>query len=102
MNRPLPLWRHWFNGRAAISRLPQQCIEACSGPGPADDSVAYWVQRLNFEAPAWLLREHLRGYGAWDRSQLCDHKANLERFLWIWAGDCRESQDPDFLPYLQG
>jgi len=40
----------------------------------------------------------LRGYGAWDRAQLCDHKANLERLLWVWA--CNVQEDPDYLPYL--
>jgi hypothetical protein len=62
--------------------------------------VAYWVSRLNLEAPPWLLREHLRGYGAWDAAELCDHRANLQRLLWIWACDCKENQDPNFLPYL--
>jgi hypothetical protein len=47
------------------------------------------------------LREHLRGYGAWDRSELCDHTANLERLLWIWACDACEQEDPNYLPFLQ-
>ena len=102
MNRPLPIWRHWFSGRAAISRIPQECIAACSAPGSVDDAVAYWVGRLNLEAPSWLLRQHLAGYGAWSAAELCDHRANLERLLWCWACDCREYDDPDYLPYLQG
>lgn len=93
-------WHLWFNGRAAISRLPQECIDDCSSPGPVDSAVAYWVDRLNIEAPAWLLREHLKQYGAWDTWELCDHRANLHRLLWIWASDCRENNDPDYLPYL--
>jgi hypothetical protein len=101
MTRPLPPWRFWFSGRAAICPLPPDCIADCSGPGRADDAVAYWCRRLYFDAPPWLQREHLRGYGAWDRSELCDHNANRERLLWIWACDAREQQDPNFLPFLQ-
>jgi len=100
MTRPLPLWRYWFSGRAAISRIPGDCITDCSARGSVDEAVVYWVSRLNLEAPPWLLREHLRGYGAWDAAQLCDHRANLQRLLWIWACDCKENQDPNFLPYL--
>ena len=93
-------WRHWFKGHSAISRLPRECIADCSAPGSVDEAVAYWVDRLNLEAPPWLLREHLKGYGAWDRAELCDHKANLQRLLWIWACDCRDNANPDYLPYL--
>ena len=100
MNRPLPSWRHWFSGRCAISRLPEDCIADCSASGPVDDAVAYWLDRLQLDAPPWLLREHLRQYGAWDRADLCNHRDNLARLLWIWAGDCKENHDPDFLPYL--
>ena len=27
--------------------------------------------------------------------------ANLQRLLWLWACDCREQQDPNYLPFLQ-
>jgi hypothetical protein len=97
MYRP---WSLWFSGRSAISRLPQECIDDCSAQGSVDDAVAYWVKRLNLDAPSWLLREHLKQYGCWDRAQLCNHKDNLQRLLWIWASDCSENNDPDFLPYL--
>lgn len=100
MNGLKTYWGKWFQGRAAISRLPEDCIADCSAQGAVDEAVAYWVKRLQIEAPAWLLREHLRGYGAWDQRDLCDHQANLERLLWIWACDCRENDDPDYLPYL--
>jgi len=94
------LWRFWFSGRSAISRLPAECIEDCSASGSVDDAVDYWVDRLNFEAPAWLLRDHLRRYGAWDSAELCDHKANLRRLLWLWACDCSEEEDSDHCLFL--
>lgn len=95
---PRPPWADWFDGRQAIQELPEQCARHCSAQGPVDDAVAYWRPKLQLEAPPWLLREYLRGYGAWDRAQLCDHKANLERLLWVWA--CNVQEDPDYLPYL--
>ena len=101
MNTPTKLWRHWFSGRAAIANLPQSCVMQCSEPGvDAGEACDYWVKRLQFEAPAWLLREDLKEYGCWDEAELCDHQSNLRRFLWIWACNCRERQDIFYLPFL--
>lgn len=91
----------WFNGPWATKDLPADCITECSAPGPADDAVAYWIKELAFDGPAWLIRRHLKGYGAWDAADLCDHGTNLERLLWIWACDCREAGGPEPL-YLDG
>ena len=95
-------WKWWFDGRQSINNLPQSAVMDCSERG-ADASVActYWVTRLQLDAPSWLLRDHLRGYGCWDESQLCDHQENLRRLIWIWANDCREEQDI-FLPVYLG
>ncbi len=94
-------WDKWFDGRVSIAILPVDCIEDCSASGSVDDAVDYWVERLDFEAPPWLLRDHLRGYGAWDSAELCDHKANLRRLLWVWAVNCREDAGLDYV-YLGG
>lgn len=94
-------WAKWFDGRESIAILPAECIEDCSASGSVDDAVDYWVERLNFEAPPWLLRDHLRGYGAWDAAELCEHQANLRRLLWVWAGDCGEDEGCDYV-YLGG
>ena len=83
----------WFDDRTAIRTLPPECVSACSGPGPVDEAVAHWVKALAFDGPAWLIREHLSGYGAWDRADLCDHQQNLQRLLWVWANDIAESGD---------
>jgi hypothetical protein len=94
-------WAKWFEGRNSIASLPAECVEDCSASGSVDDAVDYWVERLNFEAPAWLLRDHLRGCGAWDSAELCDHQANLRRLLWVWACDCSEDEGRDYM-YLDG
>jgi hypothetical protein len=96
-------WANWFDlnhcgGRESCRQLPAECVADCSGPGPADDAVAFWLERLQFDGPPWLFRQHLREFGAWDSADLADHNANRARVLWIWACDCRE--DPgahDFL-----
>lgn len=81
----------WFHDRMAIQAPPLEAVLDCSAPGqPADESVAYWVERLNFDGPAWLIREHLSGYGAWDAAELCDHQQNLQRLFWCWCCNLRE------------
>jgi hypothetical protein len=98
--RPHIPWAGWFKGRTAIRDLPGDCIEDCSAPEvDASETVDLWVKMLQFEAPPWLLREFLRGTGAYEPSQLCDHQANLRRLLWIWANDCR-ANGPDNTMYL--
>ena len=37
-----------------------------------------------------LLRAELREYGAWDTEELTDHQQNLQRLLWLAAGDIVE------------
>ena len=88
----------WFHDRQAIKTLPKECVSDCTGQGSADEAVAYWVKKLAFDGPAWLIREHLKGYGAWDKSQLCDHQQNLKRLLWTWA--CAIRKDPESSEYV--
>ena len=89
--RRYSLWEDWFDGRRSIQYLPAECIAECSAPeADASKAVDYWVKKLSFEAPPWLVREYLRGSGAYEPSQLADHQANLRRLLWDWACDCRE------------
>ncbi len=90
----------WFDGRQAIQSLPEDCINDCSASGSVDNAVDYWIDKINFQAPAWLVREHLSGYGAWDKSELCDHNSNLRRLLWLWACECSEYDDYDHRIYL--
>ena len=58
-----------------------------------------------------LIREELRGYGAWDDEELADDEANRARLLWIAACDVREElfatlsdmgADRDDISYLFG
>lgn len=80
----------WFHGPHAQCELPPACVAACSASGPVDDEVDFWVDRLKFDGPPWLIRQHLKGYGAWSQGDLCDHQANRRRLLWIWACSSHE------------
>ena len=88
----------WFDGRNARRQLPLECICDCSGAGDRDDDVGRWVDRLEFDGPAWLFRDYLKGFGCWDASDLCDHDENKKRVLWIWA--CNAREDPEAYGFL--
>lgn len=88
----------WFHGRDSRRQLPLECVCDCSGSGDRAADVAAWVKRLRFDGPAWLFRAYLKEFGAWDKSQLCDHGANCERVLWTWACNCAEN--PGVYDYL--
>lgn len=97
----------WFDEHSyAIQEPPADCIADCSAQGRVDDAVDYWVRKLSFEAPAWLLRRYLKRFGAWDRSDLCDHQQNLRRLLWTWCSGIKEAcaagDDPCPLYLLEG
>ena len=87
-----------FRGAWSDGELPPECVTDCSSSSPVDYAVEFWLNRLDFDGPPWLMRRHLRGYGAWSAADLCDHQANRRRLLWIWACNCR---DGDFLLALE-
>ena len=88
----------WFDGRNSRRQLPLECICDCSGAGDRDDDVGRWVDRLEFDGPAWLFRDYLKGFGCWDAADLCDHDENKKRVLWIWA--CNAWEDPEAYGFL--
>ncbi len=66
-----------------------------SHQGPCDDDVMalskapYIASQLSAIDPDQI-RAELNGYGAWDDTELADHEQNLQRILWIAAGNIRE------------
>lgn len=95
-DRIVPLYRKgWpealFN-RFSV-QIPPEAVRDCSGPGPADDAVAFHVDRQGIEWPAAaLIREELAEYGAWTRAELRRMSAQelREILLWVAAGNIRE------------
>ena len=92
----------WFDGRDLIKSPPLQAVIDCSRPGQdADAPVTFWVQKLNFDGPAWFIREHLHGFGCWNSSQLCDHDENRRRLFWSLCCDIAEELKYDFSEYCE-
>ena len=73
----------WFDGRESTRQLPAECIADCSGSGDQTNNVEAWVERLDFDGPVELLK---------------DHYENKLRVLWLWACDCDEN--PGSYDYL--
>jgi hypothetical protein len=87
----------WFDSCGCNAQEPPpDCVADCSAQGSVDEAVDYWVRKLSFEAPAWLLRRYLKRFGVWDRGELCDHQQNLRRLLWTWCGGIQD-EGPDTL-----
>lgn len=88
----------WFEGRTSRRQLPQECVCDCSGNGDRSRDVARWVERLQFDGPAWMFRDYLRSTGAYTERDLADHEQNRQRVLWIWA--CNVRENPGICDYL--
>ena len=87
----------WFDGRELTQPIPEEAISACTQPGrDASDDVNAWVEELSFDAPDDLMREYLRGFGAWDDDELASHDDNVRRLFWVICGDMNESGEREF------
>jgi len=85
------MWFTTSSGLIEIQMTKSQAL-ACTHPGPCDadvlalsvvPSIARQLAKLDPE----LLKKELREYGAWDEDELNHHEKNLQRILWIAAGD---------------
>lgn len=88
----------WFDGRVMVRELPDEAIRECSSQGDVSSAVEYWAKRLSFDPPGGYTREYLKGYGAWEESELNDEGANVQRALWIICCNLRDY--PDMPVYL--
>ena len=82
------------SGRIELCLTKTQAARA-SHPGPCDRDVLELskvpaVRRQLDKLDPEVLRQELKEYGAWDAADLEDHTANLQRILWIAAGDIIE------------
>lgn len=72
--------------------LPLDVVRNCSHSGPCDEDVKRSMELPEVKAELAeidpiQLRKELSEYGAWDDDQLLNHDDNLERILWIAAGN---------------
>lgn len=89
----------WFTSSHGTIEIEMTMAQAQSAthPGPCDADVMTLSQhrkiRRQLESiDPEVLRKELREYGAWDDEDLADHAQNLQRILWIAAGDIVENQ----------
>lgn len=82
----------WHSSLYSFSlTLPLEAILDCSGPGAADDAVAYWAERIDFSSvPPQRVRGELAEYGAWTEEQLSDDDGNRRRLLWLACCSMKE------------
>jgi len=75
-----------------LHELPRECIEDCSGPGRADEPVAYWRERLGLHVNRKRAVQCLTGYGAWEADELnaLSNDEVAEKILWLACGDFSE------------
>lgn len=86
----------WSTGSGRIElRIPRTQADAASHPGPCDADVLALskhpaiARQLAALDPA-LVATELNEYGTWEPDELADHEQNLQRLLWIAAGDISE------------
>lgn len=90
------IWACTGSGRIEIAMTREQA-ESASHQGQCDDDVfalskvpaiAEQLAKIDPE----ILKAELREYGAWEDNELTDHDTNLQRILWLLAGDIVEGQ----------
>ena len=85
---------HWYSsssGRIEL-RMTMEQARSASHQGKCDEDVLTLskVPEIRVQLDAIKpcdLSEELRGYGAWDKEELADYTQNLQRILWLAAGD---------------
>lgn len=89
------MWYTSSSGRIELN-IPQRVAEIGYHTGQCDRDIEWImgnepkVMRQLRKVDPELLREELRGYGAWDEEELEDHQVNLARLLWLACGDIVE------------
>lgn len=78
-------------------RLTMHDAKLCSHQGSCDEEVfrvselPYVVRQVSKLDPEQL-RKELYEYGAWDDNELKDHSQNIQRWIWISAGNITEEK----------
>lgn len=96
--KPIQWWVS-SSGRIQLCMAYDQATGA-SHPGPCDADVQALSEAPEIKAqldaidPA-ALREELKEFGAWEDHELEDHAENLQRVLWIAAGDIAENPEEE-------
>ncbi len=88
----------WTSSSGSINlNLTRNQAAQCSHPGQCDGDVRAVSSLPKVRAqlakvnPA-TLRAELEEYGAWSEGELADHAQNLQRLVWLAAGDIAEGR----------
>lgn len=89
------MWFSTSSGRIELQMTLAQA-QSASHQGQCDDDVATLskhpkIARQLAKIDPALLAAELQEYGAWDDTELSDHAQNLQRILWLAAGDIVEN-----------
>jgi hypothetical protein len=94
MNASKPTKSAYFNYIGSIE-LPIDVIELCHHQGDCTEDIRRCMELPEVRAELSeidpeALKKELSDYGAWDDEQLSIHQDNLERILWIAAGNIQD------------
>jgi hypothetical protein len=88
----------WFTSSHGTIEIEMTMAQAqsASHQGQCDDDVQALsnnrkIRRQLERIDTVALRKELAEYGAWDDQELADHEQNIQRILWIAAGDIVEN-----------
>jgi dethiobiotin synthetase len=88
----------WFTSSHGTIEIEMTMAQAqsASHQGQCDDDVQALsnnrkIRRQLERIDPVALRKELAEYGAWDEQELADHEQNIQRILWIAAGDIVEN-----------
>ena len=89
-----PMWFSTSSGRIELKMTLDQARSASHqgqcDPDVRDLSKVPAIARQLAKIDPRTLRGELREYGAWDAEELADHDQNLQRLLWLAAGEIVE------------
>ena len=71
----------------------------CGAPGDASEAVAFVRRSFDVTGDVAQCAAMLRGYGAWDETELADHDANLDRLVWLTGCALAEEGEAYFAAY---
>lgn len=88
------MWYSSSSGRIEI-QLTLAEAQSMSHQGQCDEDVKAGskqpkIARQLAKIDPAVLRSELKEYGAWNDEELSDHEQNLQRILWLAAGDIVE------------
>lgn len=99
LNKQLIIMKQFYNSSNYGNdlKLTKHDANLCSHSGSCDDDVLRvselpYVKKQTAKLDPEQLRKELSEYGAWDDDELQDHQQNIQRWIWISAGDITEER----------